>query len=129
MSQEGLIRVDVVSAARCFTRWALVHVFLLVHVVCGRREGSLLVPRTRAFHMCDKVVFRTYEEGVAQSLHGTGSRYIPSNHLRTVGNTSDVTEGRSDTTEKIEAHPPQARENNGGSVTDPTPLRLSLKFF
>ena len=107
MSQDGLIRVDVVSVSRCFTRWVLFHVFLLFHMFHGRREGSLLVPRTRAFHMCDKVVFRTYEEGVAQSLHGTGSRYIPSNHLRTVGNTTDVTEGRSDTTEKSRRTPPR----------------------
>ena len=58
----GPIRDAMVSAARCFTRWVLVHVFILVHVVCGRREGSLLVPRTRTFYMCDKVVFGTYNQ-------------------------------------------------------------------
>ena len=62
MSQDGLIRIDVVSAARCFTRWVLVHALLLVHVVCGRRERSLLVPRTRTFHMFDNVVFGTYNQ-------------------------------------------------------------------
>ena len=55
-------RDAMVSAARCFTRWVLVHVFILVHVVCGRREGALLVPRTRTFYMCDKVVFGTYNQ-------------------------------------------------------------------
>ena len=66
MSQDGLIRVDVVSVSRCFTRCVLFHVVLLFHVVHGRREGSLLVPRTRAFHMFDKVVFGTYNQNAKE---------------------------------------------------------------
>jgi hypothetical protein len=58
----GPIRDAMVSAARCFTRWALFHVFILFHMFHGRREGSLLVPRTRTFHMFDNVVFGTYNQ-------------------------------------------------------------------
>ena len=144
MSQEGLIRVDARTAGRSCqttgsvqleTQWSVLHVvsqggfwfmcsFWFMWFAGGERGLSLFPAPARS--ICAIKLFLVHTTRMQRnniSLHIRLNRW---KHWVCWLNVASYT---SATSRKSRRTPPQARENNGGSVTDPTPLRLSLKFF